>query len=359
MNEETRRKAVEMVLQEYLAAGETKDAGEAAKEAGRDLTELEAYQLFDNAISQGKAWEAIRAAKLTSLTEADKDRLLNVSWSQGLFLPALNATGKMPSEKDFHRLIKRATKNWGKQWLVIELVKKTGYHLTDQEKKDFLSLMIKLQRGQRGYDGGMLREGLVFLGDWLPQEGAERLFTVLESYQFPDIAFDSMMELAILAKGKVNKDRILNKAALCLNSWGPGELEKTVRQATNENLTQDDYRHLFHAAVKKNKYSLIVVIANEHPEAIKEKEFSNLVSQLLKADEREKAISLAKVAEAQGRLSLETLKELVSSLSNGRYPNVSCKIDVYALALERGINPKGVPAEKEQVKPRRRSWFRW
>lgn len=248
MKEETRRRAAEMVLEEYLVEGKTEEAEAAVKEAGRNLAAEEVRQLFNNALSQRKSWEAIKAAKLISLTEEDKDKLLSACWTSYHIFPALEVTKRELSEKDFHRLVKRATDNWGVQSVIVELVKKTGYQLTDQEKKGFLNLMVKEQRRCSGYDIHRLREGLEFLGDWLPSEGAERLFTILESYRFPDIAFESMMQLAILAKGKVNKDRILNKAALSIGRWWLGKFEETVQQTTGESLTLGDYHYLFCAA---------------------------------------------------------------------------------------------------------------
>jgi hypothetical protein len=339
VKKEVQIKAAEMVLQDYLPKGETKSAEEAVREAGRTLTEEEARQSFDSALIQGKPFQAIEAAEFMPLSKTEKDRLLKACWSSALLFSALEVTGTTLSEKDFHRLVSRATKNWRSQRFIVILVQETGYELTDREKKAFLNCMIENQRGRGGYDEHLLQEGLNFLGDWLSSEDAERLFTVLEGYQFPDIALDSMIELAVLAKGRVNKYRILNKLSLLTRNLQLEILEKKVRQATGESLIANDYRYLFHAALKQKGRYVAAKIASGHPEIIKEHEFDDLILLSIRDDHISDITSLVKAAAGAGKLSLKSLKRLISEVQGHDY-HVSFRIFVYALALERGIDPK-------------------
>ena len=338
MNREAQKAAAEMLIQEYLSKGETTDAEEAAGLAGRSLTEEEARQLFDSALIHKKPYQAIKAAELISLSKEEKDRLLNACWPSGHLFSALKVTGTILSEKEFHRLVSRASNNWESQAFITRLVRETGHVLTERERKAFLNCMIERQRALGGYDGHFLREGLKFLGDGLSPEGAERLFTALEGYQFPDIALDSMIELAALAEGKVNKCRILNKMSLITSRLRLEDLEEKVQRATGESLTANDYRYLFNAALKQGN-RMSVEIACKHPEIVKEHEFDDLISLSIRRDGCRNTVSIVEATVRAGKLSLKSLKCLISKAQNPGY-DVSFRIFVYVLALERGIDPK-------------------
>jgi len=364
MEKSVQERALELVLKEYLEEGNTDVVKEIVKETGRKLTEEETHQLFEKALSRGAIGRAMRIAKFRPLNEVEKDKLISVCWRNWSHLPeALKITGRKISEKDFHRLIKRAIKNWGwdTQNLIIELSKQTGFKLTDQEKKEFLELMVKIQRKNDGYDGFRLFEGLQFLGKWLPPEGAERLFTVVESYRWPDICFDSLMKLAILARGRVNKDRIINKASLAIDKWKLEKLEEIVKQATGESLVLDDYHYLFKVAMEKEAYSPAVEIATQKPEAIKEQEFSDLITKLVSTYfSFGTGISVAKAATQVGKLNGEVLKSLLCRAAEMSFfgDEIFSKIDLYALALERGVDPrKFKPVKEDEPKPKKRSWL--